>query len=288
MREPSLVAFTLLSQCAVGASWALWIVRIWTEGREGSLAAGAWTGPAFTATAAAMALGLAASFLHLGRKGNAWRAVTNARRSWLSREVLSAVLFLGALVAGAALPPSVDALGGAGRGRLLPAATLALGLLLLASMSMAYRLRTAPAWDSPWSQAAFVLPALVLGCLGAASSLQMGRDVSEEARGTALGMLAMAALGGVFLQTMALSLWLRGLVNGPREAKEAAMRMISGERAWLAARMLLLGAAAVACAVAVLWDAAAGPAVLAAFAMAALSEVIGRTLFYEIHLGGGL
>lgn len=286
MREPSLVAFTLLSQCTVGASWALWIVRIWTEGREGSVSAGAWTGPAFTVAAAAMALALAASFLHLGRKGNAWRAAANVCRSWLSREVLSAALFLGALVAGAALPPSVDAPGGAGQ--FLPAATLALGLLLLVSMSMAYRLRTAPAWDSPWSQAAFVLPVLVLGCLGAASSLQMGRVVSEEARGTALGILALAALGGVFLQTMALSLWFRGLVNGPREAKEAAMRMISGERAWLAARMLLLGAAAVACAVAVLWDAAAGPSVLAAFAMAALSEVIGRTLFYEIHLGGGL
>jgi DMSO reductase anchor subunit len=43
------------------------------------------------AGAAAMAL----SALHLGRKGRAWRAVLNPRRSWLSLEILAFSLFLG-------------------------------------------------------------------------------------------------------------------------------------------------------------------------------------------------
>jgi Fe-S-cluster-containing dehydrogenase component len=44
------------------------------------------------------ALGLASR--HLGRKERAWRAASNWRRSWLSREVIAAVVFLGLAAAG--------------------------------------------------------------------------------------------------------------------------------------------------------------------------------------------
>jgi DMSO reductase iron-sulfur subunit len=49
--------------------------------------------PAFVIIAAAAA---GASTLHLGRKGRAWRAVLNLRRSWLSREIALFTLFLAA------------------------------------------------------------------------------------------------------------------------------------------------------------------------------------------------
>src|SRR5574340_635523 len=45
-----------------------------------------------------LAAGLAASFLHLGRPERAWRAATQWRTSWLSREVIALPAFM-ALVA---------------------------------------------------------------------------------------------------------------------------------------------------------------------------------------------
>jgi hypothetical protein len=42
---------------------------------------------------------MALSLLHLGRKGRAWRAMLNIRRSWLSREIAAFALFSVALAA---------------------------------------------------------------------------------------------------------------------------------------------------------------------------------------------
>lgn len=65
--------------------------------------------PAFLVPAVgAMAL----SSLHLGRKGRAWRAVLNVRRSWLSREVVFYSAFVG-LAAGSLLLPGHPSLDGA-------------------------------------------------------------------------------------------------------------------------------------------------------------------------------
>jgi len=81
VKEASLVAFTLLTQAAVGACWAALALQLRAE-RAGvpDGAAGAILLVAFLAALA----GLAASFLHLGRPSNAWRALRNLRASWLS------------------------------------------------------------------------------------------------------------------------------------------------------------------------------------------------------------
>ena len=58
--------------------------------------------PAFLGIGSALALvllagGLVASFFHLGRPERAWRAATQWRTSWLSREVLMLPAFMGIL-----------------------------------------------------------------------------------------------------------------------------------------------------------------------------------------------
>jgi sulfite dehydrogenase (quinone) subunit SoeC len=59
----------------------------------GLLPATPWFGVGAVALALFLAtLGLAASMLHLGRKGRAWRAFSQWRSSWLSREGIAAVL----------------------------------------------------------------------------------------------------------------------------------------------------------------------------------------------------
>ncbi len=55
--------------------------------------------------------GMALSSLHLGRRGRAWRAVLNWRRSWLSREVITYPLFLGVVALSLAVASSSRSLG---------------------------------------------------------------------------------------------------------------------------------------------------------------------------------
>jgi len=74
--------------------------------------------------------GLLLSASHLGRRGRAWRAALHLRRSWLSREVVVAGLFVAAASAWAGLPSSPAWLG---------AVALIAGLVLLWSVDAVYR-----------------------------------------------------------------------------------------------------------------------------------------------------
>ncbi|MBM3907481.1 MAG: dimethylsulfoxide reductase subunit B [Gemmatimonadetes bacterium] len=138
--ENSLVAFTVLTQMAVGTTW-------WLTAR------GAMTPRATAVVAVLTLLGLLASLLHLGAPRNAWRAMNNLRASWLSREVLSAGVFAAAL--GVMLVTD-------GSGLWL--ANLA-GAALLVSMVQVYRLRTVPAWNGQRTTISFVATTLLSGIL---------------------------------------------------------------------------------------------------------------------------
>ncbi|MFO1190964.1 MAG: DmsC/YnfH family molybdoenzyme membrane anchor subunit [Rhodoferax sp.] len=128
--------------------------------------------PGFLRTGVAVAellllAGLAASFLHLGRKGRAWRAVLMWRTSWMSREVILLPAFI-ALVAlwWLALPAG----GGA---RWLPLLLTAAALALWYCTAMIYAcLRFIEEWAHPLTIVNFVLiglsSGLVLGCALAA------------------------------------------------------------------------------------------------------------------------
>ncbi len=107
--------------------------------------------------------GLLSSTFHLGHPERAWRAMSQWRTSWLSREGLAAViafipLGLFALIAvfGVADMPLGAAFGLVGA---------ALSVLTLYCTSMIYAsLRTIPAWHNPWTVAGY----LVLGPMNGA------------------------------------------------------------------------------------------------------------------------
>jgi anaerobic dimethyl sulfoxide reductase subunit B (iron-sulfur subunit) len=99
------------------------------------------------------------SFLHLGRKRNAWRAFIHLKKSWLSREILMTGLF-GATWA---LTAASQRFGNASPS-LWPMAIFGLGLIY--SMARVYLLRAVPPWNSWRTPAAFFLSAIVLGTLG--------------------------------------------------------------------------------------------------------------------------
>lgn len=150
VHELPLVGFTLLTQMAVGMA-------------VGMAAYGSML-PHLTVLARLsigilLLLGGAVSFLHLGRKRNAWRAVIHLKKSWLSREILMAGLFgiTWVMMAGWEwLRKETPAL--------WPMSILGFGLIYC--MSRVYFLRSVPSWNTWRTPAAFLLSTLTLGALG--------------------------------------------------------------------------------------------------------------------------
>lgn len=99
-----------------------------------------------------------ASLAHLGTKKNVWWALSNLRRSWLSREILFTGLFgagwLFTILESAIWRRStIEWMG----------LTAALGLGLVYSMSRVYRLPAIPAWNTWRTNAVFMVSTLLLG-----------------------------------------------------------------------------------------------------------------------------
>ena len=99
------------------------------------------------------------SFLHLGRKRNAWRSVIHLKKSWLSREILLALLLGIAWVITTSsllvwkISPN-------------PWPLALSGFALVYSMSRVYLLRAVPAWNTWHTPLQFFASAAVLGALG--------------------------------------------------------------------------------------------------------------------------
>jgi DMSO reductase anchor subunit len=261
VREGSLVAFTLLTQAAVGICWAFLAVR------PSAPAADDLLGVSFLAALA----GLGASFLHLGRPSNAWRALGNLRTSWLSREIVFASAFAGALAASVVLSRWPGAGFWAG---LAEWAAGALGLALVWSMAKAYRLRTVPAWNGWTTNAAFFASALGLGAFAAAAVVGSRH-------------FAAAALLFHLAGVVSTLLWLRHLSSGDR-AERGIFRRVAGERRHLLQARIALSALVLVAGVAALFSPGSAWPLAAACLLAFAAEVAGRALFYEARVRVGL
>jgi DMSO reductase anchor subunit len=88
---------------------------------------------------------MAASFFHLYKPVGAWRVLAHLKKSWISREILSILLFLLAwCLATLAL---LAAPAGVREFNLLALVTAVLGVGVLVCMVKVYQLRSVPAWN---------------------------------------------------------------------------------------------------------------------------------------------
>ncbi|GAB3340514.1 dimethyl sulfoxide reductase anchor subunit family protein [Marilutibacter aestuarii] len=151
-------------------------------------------------------IGLLSSTFHLGKPLRAWRAFSQWRTSWLSREGVMAVLvYLPALALLALLVPAAI-----GRGEGVPAplaavlgAVLALlSLVTLACTAMIYAsLKPIPAWGHR-----LVLPAYLLFGLQGGLALTAAVAAFDDGR-MAAGLLVAVALPGLALAGVKLRYW---------------------------------------------------------------------------------
>jgi DMSO reductase anchor subunit len=283
-REWPLVAFTLLGQMAAGllvvAAGAVFFGGLNLDGTAG-------TKPLVTPSAAALGLMLLAlllSLFHLRHPVRAHRVLSNLRTSWLSREILSGLVFLAALAA-LVLFCRLDA-GRTGLVRGLLAATAAAGLFLILAMARLYMLPAMPGWNRVYTPVSFALSSLALGAASAPLAFGLPTGASEL-DGSHFAGAAIVFLVGSAVWAFLMSPRFGVLAGG----STASLRPPGGGRRVLHVfRLILLLAAAGASAASLLARGAgdpagsAGPLAVALISGAALlalaGEVLGRFLFY--------
>jgi formate dehydrogenase iron-sulfur subunit len=202
-------------------------------------------GPGEHVVAAGIAVaGMIGALFHLGRPAVAYKALRNLRHSWLSREVA----LLGAYTALALVAVAVPAAG---------SAATAVGVAGIYASARLYIVPGRPAWDTPLTIVRFFATALALGP-------------------TLTGRLPLAAAGvALALLATALNWWRLARARHGRAERGALRLELRWFRPWTAVRWLV-GIAAIIVAIV----APTGWPPAAVLALAAVSELIGRWLFY--------
>jgi DMSO reductase anchor subunit len=253
--ERPLVGFTLLAQTAVGAFLTLGALDRWGGPLPGEPAARVLVDGVLVAIGPVMAAALGVSLLHLGSPAGAWRALRNLRSSWLSREVLLAILFAAGGAGFAFLRAGSRGPEGLRTGLAIVTALSGVGLVY--AMAQVYRVRTVPAWDTTLTTVSFFATALLLGTLGVGTGLVLLPGIPAVLVTGPLHWIALAAAAGFGAELAAQG---RGTLHGVRRI------------------LLLLG---LALALGLLLSAGRAPALLvAAFAVALAAQTLGRYLFY--------
>jgi DMSO reductase anchor subunit len=153
----SVILFTTMSGAGYGLLFLLGILA-----GTGFLPESGWFGFAGLALALGMAaFGLFASTFHLGHPERAWRAFSQWRSSWLSREGVAATATF--------LPAALFGIAWVFVGRVVPWlgwASAALSLVTLHCTAMIYAsLRPIPRWNNAWVPASYLLLGLMTGGL---------------------------------------------------------------------------------------------------------------------------
>ncbi|MDQ7818547.1 MAG: DmsC/YnfH family molybdoenzyme membrane anchor subunit [Melioribacteraceae bacterium] len=159
--ECPLILFTIMVQMAVGAFLFLGVIHHLSLVKLNDEIFTVISKPILNVTGFILVLAVIVAGFHLGNPINAFNALNNLGTSWLSREILSLILFL--LSGGFFLLIYI-------RQKLnrklvfsLALITVALGYIAIASMAMVYMLETVPVWNNLFTPLAFVFTSLILG-----------------------------------------------------------------------------------------------------------------------------
>ncbi len=303
-KDWALIAYTILTQMSVGAFVILGLVHTLALRKSNEKEADALSDRALLAIGPVVVMGVIVSLLHLGNPANAYRAINNFDSSWLSREILSTVLFTGAGAIFAIL--QWRKIGTFQMRRILAIVTALIGLVLVFCMSQVYLLDFEPAWNTAATPITFFITTFLLGglAMGAAfvanyTYLKSKPDradlqVQSSLLRTSLQWIALGAMVLVGIELIVTPLYVAYLSNGSPLAVESASKL-TGEYGLIFGLRLALGVIGAIFFSAFLYM----TAVLnkerlmlnfayGAFAVVLIAEVLGRFLFYAIHLRMGL
>lgn len=302
-RDWALIAFTILSQMTIGSFLVLGAVHFYAVQKKGMAAADRMSDRALLSLIPVLSLALLASLFHLGNPLNAPRAVTNLATSWLSREILSTVIFGGLAVVFAFM--QWRKLGPFAVRNVIAWLAALVGIVAVYSMSSVYMIPSMPSWNTVATPITFFATTLLLGSLAMGVAYiatyfmeQRKADGTPaeqyELLGDALRGIAIVSMVMLGVEFVVLPIYLGYLAVAGGAAAMSAAVMVKGYSVVFILRLLLafLGAGVFA---AFLYQNAntvgrekiLGYLVLCAFLLVLVGEVLGRFLFYvsEYRIG---
>ena len=293
-KEWPLIAFTLLSQTAVGF-FLLFTVPLALSGKgTGVSDVQLLRLRSLFIVLILLAVAAALSFFHLGNPLAAYRALNNVRTSRLSREIFFELLLIFLIAVVAWFEWRRSGSQDLRLGLYLLAALAGVGLIW--SMAGIYRLEAVPGWNNAMTPFSFFMTAFVLGALGSAAApafkllregegppLFAGRFPMNTA---ALALLALNFTGVVLFDP---NFGIRRLGRRGFDSKPSRIfALLYG------LRLAFLLTAAAAVVLSILAKSPQVPSSLVqhlmiwAFVAALVSETLGRVLFYALFEKDGL
>ena len=293
-KEWPLIAFTLLSQTAVGF-FLLFTVPLALSGTgTGAADVRLLRLRSLFIVLILLAAAAALSFFHLGNPLGAYRALNNVRTSRLSREIFFELLLIFLIAVVAWFEWRRSGSQDLRFGLYLLAALAGVGLIW--SMTGIYRLEAVPVWNNAMTPFSFFMTAFVLGALGSAAApafklLREGEGAPPFAgrlpwNAAALALLVLNFAGVVLFDPHfgIRRLGRRGFGTKPSRV----FALLYG------LRLAFLLTAAAAVVLSILAKSPQVPSSLVqhlmiwAFAAALVSETLGRVLFYALFEKDGL
>lgn len=303
-QELALVAYTILAQMSVGAFVILGLIHFYAERKSDEKNASEMSDRALLAIGPVLVLGVLASVFHLGNPTHAYRAINNLGSSWLSREILFTLLFMGTGAVFAVMQYRKIATFQVRRIIALIAAVI--GLVLVFCMANVYLLEAEPAWDNLATPITFFITTFLLGglALGVAFVVnyhylkgktdRANIGIQSEMLHTTLQWIAIGSVVLVGIQLIVLPFYISHLSAGNSAAVESASKLTGEYGVVFALRLILVVLGAGLFGLFLYRNALLknermmANFVIAAFAFVLVAEVLGRYLFYAIHVRLGI
>ncbi|CAH7075825.1 dimethyl sulfoxide reductase subunit C [Vibrio chagasii] len=277
--EWSLIFFTVLAQTAVGGYLLIGARALVLGHDEEKL--NSYKVPMFILWAL-MGLGFMFSTTHLGSPLRAFNAFNQLGSAWLSNEVFFGAAFFA--VGGLQWLLSVVKKGGMAIQKALMVGAMVLGVIFMYAMINVYMINTVPTWDNIYTPLSFVMTMVVGGLLLSQFVIVFAND-SRFTVDRNITMLAVIAIAISLLVTVGKL----NLIGDIQTSVAKASELIDGLGSYVTLQVALLMASLLIWILPMLNKAKVNPVNLGlALVLFLASELIGRGLFYSLHMTSGL
>lgn len=277
--EWSLIFFTVLAQTAVGGYLLIGARALVLGHDEEKL--NSYKVPMFILWAL-MGLGFMFSTTHLGSPLRAFNAFNQLGSAWLSNEVFFGAAFFA--VGGLQWLLSVVKKGGIAIQKALMVGAMVLGVIFMYAMINVYMINTVPTWDNIYTPLSFIMTMVVGGLLLSQFVIVFAND-SRFTVDRNITMLAVIAVAISLLMTVGKL----NLIGDIQTSVAKASELVDGLGSYVILQVALLMASLLIWILPMLNKAKVNPVNLGlAFLLFLASELIGRGLFYSLHMTSGL
>lgn len=277
--EWSLIFFTVLAQTAVGGYLLIGARALVLGHDEEKL--NSYKVPMFILWAL-MGLGFMFSTTHLGSPLRAFNAFNQLGSAWLSNEVFFGAAFFA--VGGLQWLLSVVKKGNVAIQKALMVGAMVLGVIFMYAMINVYMINTVPTWDNIYTPLSFIMTMVVGGLLLSQFVIVFAND-SRFTVDRNITMLAVIAVAISLLVTVGKL----NLIGDIQTSIAKASELVDGLGSYVIFQVALLMASLLIWILPMLNKAKLNPVNLGlALVLFLASELIGRGLFYSLHMTNGL